>query len=307
MNSKLIPLGVGIVVTGATLTACSHATPSLGQCAIVTGRGFGDQQDVKKVVDPGVKVTKGSKEIAWYVPCNVRNYVTGHNGDRERSDAVKTQSGSDGPGTPVYVYSRMTMQLAQDHGTIKTWFKALCLKYGCASQDAQEDSSNAGKDRSSDPGWRNMLAEQVGPAIDRAFQMVMEDPTYKGKFGPNMWTEQGWPELDAAITKAFPAALVATTGFNLQWLCAPSANPKVCNSPAIHVTAIQPTSPQIEQQYEQQVAAENAKKVNQARLEAGQKIYGPQASYWLGLQDTMRLCQSLGKSCTFYVGNPPAR
>jgi hypothetical protein len=296
----------GLSLTAATLVACSHATPSLGQCGIVTGRGAGDKQDVKKVVHPGIKVTKGSKEIAWYVPCNVRNYVTGSNGDRGQSEALKTQAGTNGPGTPVHVASRMTFQLRQDDPSLKAWFQALCLKYGCANTEPQETSSNQDLEKSSTPGWRNMLAEQVGPAVDRAFQMVMDEPAYKGKFGPDMWTAQAWPDLDKAMTAAFPAALNATAGFSLQWLCAPTTDDSKCTTPNIHVTDIAPTDPVIQQQYSQQVAAENAKRVNQVRLDAAKAIYGGDAAYWLGLQDTMRLCQSLGKTCTFYVGNPPS-
>jgi hypothetical protein len=305
---KSIAIGAGALLVLPILSACSNATPSLGQCGVVTGRGAFNNQEVKKIVAPGDKVHKGSKEIAWYVPCNVRNYVTGRDGDRGRSEALKTQPGKTGPGTPVYVYSRMPFQLRQDVPSMKTWFKALCLKYGCATQDAQENSDNSGKARSSDPGWNNMLAEQVGPAIDRAFQTVMADPANKDKFGPDIWTGQGWPELDAALTKAFPKALADTSGLPIQWLCAPSADEKVCNAPSIHVTAMQPTSPAIEQQYEQQVAAESASRVNQARLDAAKKLYGGQAEFWIGLQDTLRQCQASGKSqCTVYVGNPPGR
>lgn len=297
---------VGTGLAAASLTACSSATPSIGECAIVTGRGAFNNQTIKKVVHPGVKVHKGSRETVWYFPCNVRNYVTGSGGDRKVSQAVKLQNGTNNePGASVYVYSRLPFQLRQDDASLKTWFSSLCLKYGCAGNESQKDSANSIKARSSDPGWNNMLEEQVGPALDRAFQDVMEDPQYKGKFGPDTWTLQTWPELDKALTAAFPQALVETSGLNLQWLCAPSTSTQTCKPPRIHVTAIQPTSPQIEQQYEQQVAAENAKAVNKARLDAATKLYGPQASYWLGLQDTMRLCQSLGKQCTFYVGNPP--
>jgi cell wall assembly regulator SMI1 len=305
-STRAVGVAIGGGLTLASLTACSHASPSIGQCGIVTGRGAFNNQTVKKVVHPGAKVTKGSKEIAWYVPCDVRNYVTGHDGDRERSAVLKLQNGRGAqPGTPVYVYSRAPFQLRQDDTSLKAWFRALCLKYGCASQKAQQNSDNANKTRSSDPGWRNLLAEQFGPALDRAFQNVMEDPQYANKFGPTTWTAQGWPELDKALTAALPNAMRQTSGFNLQWVCAPTADDKVCNPPQVHVTAIQPTSKQIEDQYDQQVAAENAQAVNKARLDAATKIYGAQASYWLGLQDTMRLCQSLGKQCTFYVGNPP--
>lgn len=307
--TKVAGLAGAAVVAGTVLSACSHATPSMGECAIVTGRGFGDKQEIKHVVHPGVKAGKGSNELVWYFPCNDRNYVTGDGGDRQQSQALKLQNGSDGtPGTPVYVYSRMPFTLRQDDASLKIWFSGLCLKYGCASNDPQEDSGNSDKAHSSDPGWNTMLSEQVGPAIDRAFQNVMNDPRYRGKFGPNTWTAGAWPELDAAVSAALPAAMQETSGLAAQWLCAPTADPeKTCKPPTVHITALQPTDNQIEQQYNQQIAAQNAKAVNKARLAAAQEEYGNDAGYFLGLQDLVDKCKAAHIACNIYVGNPPTR
>ena len=112
-------------------------------------------------------------------------------------------------------------------------------------------------------------------------------------------------ELDHR-TSRLAAALTQISGLSIQWMCAPTTNDKVCAVPPVHITDIEPTSPQIKTQYEQQVAAENAAAVNEARLAAARKLYGDQAPYWLGLQDSMQKCADEGKSCTFYVGNPPA-
>jgi hypothetical protein len=304
-KTKVAGLTAACVVASPLLTACfSNATPSIGQCAAVTGRGFGDKQDVKRIVDPGEKVGKGDREIAWYFPCNARNYVTGHEGDRNASQGTKLQGDSNSPGTPVYVYSTMPFQLNQNTEVLKEWFAKLCLKYGCAETSPQENSDNADKLKSSDPGWNEMLREQVGPAIDRAFQEVMENPANKGKFGPNTWTLGGWPDLDKAVSAQFPTALQETSGLKINWLCSTGSDEKTCGVPQIHFTAMAPTSPTIEQQYDQQVAAEQAAAVNAKRLEAARKIYGGEANYWLGLQDTIRLCQQSGKTCTLYVGKP---
>ena len=304
--TKIAGLAGAAILAGTFLTSCSHATPSMGECAIVTGRGFGDKQEIKHVVHPGVKVGKGHKETPWYFPCNDRNYVTGDGGDRGASQPIKLQNGGSTPGTPVYVYSRMPFTLRQDDSSLKAWFSGLCLKYGCASNDPQENSSNSDKEHSSDPGWNNLLSEQVGPALDRAFQNVMNDPQYKGKFGSGIWTQGSWPELDKAVSAALPQAMVETSGLNLQWLCAPTANPeKNCPAPQVHITALQPTDPTIVTQYNQQIAATNAKAVNKARQDAAREAYGPEAGYFLGLQDLVKQCQAAKVTCNIYVGNPP--
>lgn len=305
-KTRIAFASAAIIAAPLTLSACSHATPSIGQCAIVTGRGVGDRQDIKHVVHPGIKVTKGSHERAWYFPCNVRNYVTGKDGDRGVSQAVKTATGKgSAPGMPVYVYSRLTWQLNQDDKALRAWFP-FCLKYGCATNKSQDSSSNAALTRSSDPGWNAMLAENVGPALDLATRMALADPALAAKFGPGLWQDQAaWPELEKAIQSHLAAALAQTSGLSTQWLCAPTTNDKVCAVPPVHITDIEPTSGQIKTQYEQQVAAENAAAVNEARLSAARKLYGDQAPYWLGLQDSMQKCADQGKTCTFYVGNPP--
>lgn len=38
---------------------------------------------------------------------------------------------------------------------------------------------------------------------------------------------------------------------------------------------------------------------------AAQKIYGPDAYWFMGLQDTIDHCKAQGASCSIYVGNPP--
>lgn len=99
-----------------------------------------------------------------------------------------------------------------------------------------------------------------------------------------------------------------TSGLNIQWLCAPTANPeKNCAPPQVHITALQPTDPTIVTQYNQQIAAANAKAVNKARQDAAREAYGPDAGYFLGLQDLIKQCQAAKVACNIYVGNPPTR
>jgi hypothetical protein len=303
--AKITGLAGAAIVTSTMLTSCfSHATPSIGQCGIVTGRGFGDNtQGVKRVVPPGAKVSKGSSEQDWYVPCNVRNYVTGDGGDRGSSQAVKTANGKNNePGMPVFVDSRVTWQLFQTKAALTAFFP-FCLKYGCADTSPQEDSTNSQRSMSSNPGWNNMLRENLAPALDAATR----DALATNQWGPDLWRNNAvWPALAKVITANFNKELAVMTGSQEPYFCAPTADNKVCNAPQILITAIRPQSPDIAEQYNQQVAAENATAANVARLAAARKLYGSQAEYFLGLQDTIKECNAK-PGCTIYIGNPPGR
>lgn len=302
---KTLALAVSGVSLAGFAVSCSYATPSIGECGVVTGRGIGDNQTIKKVVQPGAKVHKGNREEDWYLPCNVRNYFTGGDDpDRANSMVLRTAPGKDGtPGMPIYVDSQSIFQLFQTKDALKKFFP-FCLKYSCADPaPADKDSAAArsGRNKASSPGWIAMLRETYAKALDNATR----DALATNKWGPDLWRKnEEWPAFSAEISKNFNKELSVFTGTTAPFFCAPSANINVCNAPQVFVTQVQPQSSAIQDQYNQQVAAENAKAANDARLAAARRLYGSRAEESLELQDLVNACKAARTACSIYVNHP---
>lgn len=50
-------------------------------------------------------------------------------------------------------------------------------------------------------------------------------------------------------------------------------------------------------------STEGAQNLNAQRLNNARAIYGDDAEYWLGLQDTIEACGKAGATCVFNIGN----
>lgn len=290
-------IGLG-VLGAAVLAGCSHAQPAISQCAITTGHGYASgTQNVVAIAHPGQYVNVGNDNTTWYYPCDARNYVTAPSGgDRKDPMSVKTGASPDGttPGMPVQVWTSVYWTPTQVDANMPA-FLSFCLKYGCAESSDQVDASVALNPHSSTPGWNNMLAENMGPAVDRATNDVI------GKFGPSLWTERAdWPKLAAGIAQNLNAELAKETGSSVPYFCGDASTPRDCTQMSVVVSNVTPTDPAVQLLYNQQIAAEQSLSVNAARLAAAQKLYGPYAQYFLGLQDLANEC----KTCTIYVGAP---
>jgi len=297
MNRIRAVLAAAAAGAGALLAAgCSHAAPAISQCAVVTGLGFGSDQNIVSVAHPGDKVQVGSGDTAWYYPCDARNFVTAPSGG-DRSDPMSVRTGpgpKNAPGMPVYVWTSVYWTPNQADAAMRA-FMPFCLKYGCASSSTQTDASVASLAHSSTAGWNNMLDENMGPAIDQATQAVI------GQFGPSLWTDHAsWAQLASLIAQNMNAELARETGSSIPFFCGDSSTRSKCAPMTVVVTNVTPADPAVQQEYDQQIAAENALASNQARLRAAQELYGPYAQYFLGLMDTSQQC----RSCTFYVGPP---
>jgi len=294
-----------------SLTACSHATPSISQCAIITGRGAGDNQKIEKVVYPGQKVGKGSSEQTWYVYCNARNYIEGEKGgDRAEPLTVKVGGGKPGdPGMPISVSLAVYWQLNQSKDVLQQFFP-FCFKYGCASQDSQQDSSNQDLAHSSTRGWNAMLTENIPLALNRAALDVAQT------FPSTLWQDQSqWQAFGKAIASKFQVEMQEQTGnTKVNYFCGPGSDTGKASRPVdgckpvqISVQNIVPADKQIVQQYNQQVAAQNAQAVNAATLKAAQAKYGPLANYSLMLQDLVDKCAQEHVTCNIYLGQTPVK
>lgn len=303
-------LGPGLAVALAlAIAACTHVQPSLGQYAIVTGHGALSNQQVMQVVQPGDSVNQGDGTTVWYFPGNYRNYVTlPQNGDRGNPQATVTGKGANGDVgmsdyTWTYVGFQVNPAIANQAGNyaVATAFLKFCLKYACASTQAQNDTANAGQVRSSDPGWENMLNEVMPRAIDDATQAAIVG------YGPDLWINRAqWKAYGAAIAANLTGELETLSGSgNLPYFCGPGSTESDCTPLSVTIQNVTPVDPDVQAQYNKQVSAQYAQQAAASRLKAAQAIYGPDANWFLGVQDTITMCQSKGVSCNIYLGNAP--
>ena len=308
-RTKTVLAIAGTAVTGLALAACSHVQPSLGQYAIVTGHGALSTQQVEDVVSPGDSINQDNGTTTWYFPGNYRNYVTlPQNGDRSNPQAELTAASKTEPAMSDYTWTYVGFEVNPDIVVKQggfypnaTAFLKFCLKYSCASTDAQNDTSNAGQVRSSDPGWENMLNEVMPRAIDDATRTAISTED------PGLWKNQAeWGAYGKKIASTLTAELQDLTGNSGQpYFCGPGSTITKCTDLSVTVQNVTPSDPDVVTQYNKEVSAQYAQQASAARLKAAQAIYGPDANYFLGLQDTISTCQAKGVSCNIYVGNPP--
>jgi hypothetical protein len=297
-------------------SACSsEIQPSIAQYAITTGHGNFSNQQVLNVTSPGDNVHLGSGTTTWYVWADTRNYVTAtSNGDRSNPQAEitgpgpATKGGTATPGMSDYTYTYVTWEVnpaivtkVQDgQYPVATAFLSFCLKYGCADQTAQNDSSNADLARSSSPGWEAMLNEVFPRAIDNATRDAISG------YGPDLWTDQGqWTAYGNAISASLLTELSQMDGSALPFFCGPGSTLTKCTAPDVIVTSVVPVDPSVKTAYNQEVAAQYAQAAGASRLAAAKAIYGSDANYFLGLEDLVNSCGAQKVTCNIYVGNAP--
>jgi hypothetical protein len=282
---------------GYGLTACTTAVPALSECAATTNGGFGSSgQGITSVVHPGDQVQVGSGDTAWYWPCNDRNFVTSAaGGDRSTPEyAVRTAPSGSTPGMPVYVWTSVYFTANQADKVMRQ-FLPFCLKYGCATTEPQSNADIASTAHSSSKGWENMLLENMGPAIDRASRIAVQ------QYGPSLWLDQGdWDKLARQIAANLDAQLNVETEGTSPYFCGSGSTQAKCTPMTVVVNNVTPADPSVGINYNKEVAAEQAAAANAARVAAAKNLYGPYAYYALMLQDEASNCPK----CTFIVGNP---
>lgn len=304
----VLTLAAATAVIGLGAAACTHVQPSLGQYAIVTGHGALSTQQVKQVVLPGDSVNQEDGTTVWYFPGNYRNYVTlPNNGDRDNPQAVTTGPGPDKQvGMSVHTWTYVGFQVnpaiatKADHYAVATAFLKFCLKYACATTTAQNDTSNAGQVRSSDPGWLSMLNEVMPRAIDDATQTAIV------KYGPDLWTNRTqWKAYGTDIAANLTDELNTLSGSTIPYFCGPGSTETTCTLLSVTIQNVTPSDPDVVAQYNKQVSAQYAQQAAASRNNAAKALYGPDAYFFTGLQDTISMCQDKGVTCNIYVGSPP--
>jgi hypothetical protein len=310
---RIKPLIAAVAVAGAgmlAVSACgSEVIPSIAQYAITTGHGNFSNQQVLSVASPGENVHLGSGTTTWYVWADTRNYVTAPaNGDRNNPQAEITGPGaSNAPGMSDYTWTYVTWELnpaivnkSNGQYPVATDFLAFCLKYGCADTTPQNDDSNADLTRSVSAGWEGMLNEVMPRAIDNATRDAITS------YGPSLWTERGdWDAYGTAISSHLLSEISQLDGSTTPFFCGPGSTTSNCTAPDVIVQNVTPSDPAVITAYNQQVAAQYAEQAGAARLQAAREIYGSDANYFLGVQDTINTCKAAGTTCNIYLGNPP--
>jgi len=317
---RALLIAAGAAAAALFAAGCSSITPSVGQYAIGTGHGAFSNQQVLTVVPPGGHV-KINGVTAWYIPAQYRNFVTGpncHASDRCDPQTVLTRAGTGSlkgqPGMPVKVWSFVgftvnpAIELQHMNGFRMKYpfanaFFPFCLKYACASLQAQNNDSNASNLRSSDPGWLSMADEVFPHAIDNATQTALKN------FGPSLWYDKSqYPALGKAIEANIQSELgqMSNSPAGLPYFCGPGSTRQKCTPPLVIINNVTPTDPQVIASYNRQLSTAYAVQSAKARYNLAVTLYGRvDAGWFTGMNDLVNQCSQSHVTCNIYAGNAP--
>lgn len=309
----LLPTAAILAVIALASSACgldtttSHNTSAF--CAFVIGDGSdGHDSKVHKVVYPNQNVdyNDGSEKVR-YVPCGPRNFIVNDGsvknangdqiGDRLTPSLVYTRDG-----TPITVQWSAFWTLNQDTEAMKNYW-TLCQKYQCAS-----DSPSGGEANFSTEGWNGLLGENFGTSSDNALLAAA------ATIDDSVWQKHDsalYEELGKQMADAFNDKVRARTGYNLDLFCG-SGNSGwgdedkhenfSCTNVRFVIDKVDVADPALVEAVTKAIQAQQDQAVNAQRLTAAQAIYGDQAAYWLGLQDTLEKCKAQSTSCILNLG-----
>ncbi|MBI2421093.1 MAG: hypothetical protein HYV38_03345 [Candidatus Levybacteria bacterium] len=299
-------LWIAALLLATIVAGCfpNNVATTTASCAFVTGDGR-DGRDAKlhRVLYPGQAVRVANEEKVSYFPCNSRNYiindgtVTNANGervgDRDRLIEATTEKG-----VPITIAVTAYWTLNQSETSMRQFFN-VCFKYLCASpQDLSGDTNY------STEGWNGMLGENFGPVLDRTAREAAQnaedsiwqrhDPTQYKILGDTM--SDNFAEVIRA-NLGYPEDLFCGSG-NSIWPDPnrPGEGKFECYPVRIVVDDVQRVQVQTDDSTDGTLA------VNKLRLENAQALYGPNAGYWLGLQDSIEKCSAAGTTCIFNIG-----
>jgi hypothetical protein len=290
-------------VIGASLAACGVSTPP-GMCGWIVGNGVdGHDANIHSTIWPGMKSPDvGDGEEARFIPCGPRNVIIN---DGQNKDASGTKVGDRDSLTKAYTSTGVETAVASSsywtpNQSELDAFYELCLKYECYTTDTK-----AGQANFSTKGWNGMLAENFLPAIDRSIQqamLTMDDSVWR-THDANLKAELG-----KLASSYFAAEVRKTTGVNGDLFCG-SGNSKFakpdehkgwnCTEVRIVIDDITATSKSAQNITQRQSELTQQKLIDAQRRAQAEALYGDQASFWLGLQDT---CAKV-PSCVISTGN----
>ena len=301
--SKLTAIVAAVLVI-ALLVACDDEATTSASCAFVYGDGSaGNDSNLHRVEYPGGKVELKTGENASYVPCNSRNYIINDGtvvnannekvGDRHTLIKATTKTG-----VPIEISARALWTLNQSEAAMKNFY-TVCFKYTCATT-----KDEAGKANFSTPGWNGMLAENFGPTMDSIAKIAsinVDDSIWQNQ------NPQQYKALADSMSAAFADVMRGNLGFPNDLFCGsgnstwkdpskPGESEFTCSPVRIQVDYVQRGELRSDE------STQGAVTVNAQRLKNAQALYGPDAGYWLALQDLIDKCKNAGTTCIINVG-----
>ena len=287
------------------LLACYTASTTTASCAFVVGNGReGRDTELHRIVYPGQQVTLTTYETPSYVPCNSRNYIINDGtvkgatgkpvGDRGTLIVASTNTG-----TTINVAARALWTLNQSKQTMEDFYE-VCHKYSCASPKDVTGDSNFATD-----GWNGMLAENFGPTMDKTAKIAAFT------MGDELWQKQDPKDLKIlgdGMSDAFADVIRANLGYSHDLFCGsgnsawsdpnrPGENTFTCSAVRIVVDSVILGPARADQSVQSAVA------INKQRFQNAEALYGPDAGYWLGIQDSIDKCKAASTPCIINVGS----
>ncbi len=298
---------VAVLAAALLLTACDTNATTTASCGFVVGDGHsGHDAKLHRVVYPGQSTHVGDSEDISYVPCNSRNYLINDGsvfnangeqlGDRHQLIEATTKTG-----VPINIAVSAYWTLNQSESAMRAFYN-VCFKYRCAS------SKDTGGDVNfATPGWNGMLAEDFGPALDRVARLAavnVEDSIWQ------LQNPEQYQTLSDAMSAGFADVIRATLGYQDDLFCGsgnsvwsdpnkPGEGEFTCSPVRIVVDKVERGEIQADE------STEGVLTINQMRLSNATALYGPDAGYWLGLQDTIEKCKTAGTTCIINIGGGP--
>lgn len=317
-SKRRVALLAAIVIPTVSMAACDipdeNTSNPAAMCSYIIGNGKdGHDSKVHEIVYPDFNVGYDeNSEVARYVPCNSRNFLindgTKVNANNERvGDRFTPSVGYTKQGTQINVYTSAYWTLNQSDDAMRKFWE-LCYKYTCASSD-----SSAGAANFSTPGWNGMLGENFGPTID---QVILEataeiDDAVWQKHDPKLYDE-----LSKRMSELFAGKMRARTGYDVDLFCGsgnsgwtnpnkPGEGEFTCTNVRFVVDVVDAADAGVVEQANEQTQTQLELAANQQRYDAAVKLYGDLAAYWLGLQDTIKLCNESGSAtCVINIPSP---
>lgn len=300
LKFRLIASVAGLVLIAGGMSACSSVA-NTAECILIVGNGGGEAHTVKKVVYPGESHSDEGDDWEKHIPCGQRNYIINPNGqgggDRHNPAVARTGTSEDGKIPPMMVKTWLTAnwELNQNLAVLKK-FWIYCQKYNCASDESLDNSKNFSSD-----GWNGMLRESLSPAIDRAVAVAA------AKFGPDLWKNLALRgKFAEEISNALVNELKEPLSGN-QFFCgrgSDSRDKSECKPIKFTIEGIDPVDERVIQIENNAQASNQEQTQDQQRIDRTNRLYGPYADYYRGLQDTIDKCN--GKQpCQIYVGTQP--
>lgn len=304
----VVVLGMFVLLGASGCDTKPISSPAL--IAFVVGKGGSHGTDIKRIVLPNEKGKYYlDDETVHYVPGSPRNYIVNPPGEKDASNKVvgdrhTSSLGRTKDGIEVQGWWRMLWRLNQDYKALEQFY-SLCFKYTCYNTKV-EGGQPAGN--FSTAGWNGMLSENHAQAGDEAFRIAVNE------FDDSIWEKQTsmlYERLAKRMAEIWMKRIQAKTGFNTDLFCGSSSTwigegksrHFQCNSVLFEVIAVEPKKKELKETADEQTKTEQEKALNQKRLEAARLIYGNQAEYWLGLQDTIKACGEARQTCVISVGN----